>query len=199
MKSIPLLLTLFLSISLFAQVPEKAEDISPLLIGETIPKAILLNTNGKEVAINSVFSSKPTVLVFYRGGWCPYCNQQLAALSEAEKEIIDLGYQIVAVSPDHYEMLKPTTEKENINYQVYSDADAKFIQDVGIGFQTPEKAKGYIFKKTKKEASDILPVPAVMVVDTKGKILFEYINPDYSTRLSSELLLANLKVLKPSL
>ena len=95
-------------------------------------------------------------------------------------------------------MLKSITKKGSISYQIYSDVGAKFIQDMGIGFLTPEKAKGYIFKKTKKQASEILPVPTVMVIDTKGKILFEYINPDYSTRLSSELLLANLRVLKES-
>ena len=41
-----------------------------------------------------------------------------------------------------------------------------------------------------------LPVPAVFVVDTSGTILFEYINPDYSTRISTELLLAVLNELK---
>ena len=44
----------------------------------------------------------------------------------------------------------------------------------------------------------ILPVPSIFVVDTSGKILFEYINPDYKTRLSSSLLLAVLKNLGTS-
>ena len=136
------------------------------------------------------------ILSFYRGGWCPYCNSHLAALSEVEEEIIKLGYQIVAISPDHYEMLKTTEATEKLNYKLYSDKDAKLIQDIGIGFKTPERAKGYIFKKTNKDASDVLPVPAVMILDLKGNILFEYINPEYSTRLNAEVLMANLKALK---
>lgn len=191
-----LLVILLTTSSLTAQIPEQAEDISPLLIGETLPETKLLNTAGVEVDLQRVLKQKPSVLVFYRGGWCPYCNRQLAALSEVESEIIELGYQIIAISPDHFEMLKSTEESNNVKYQLYADIDAKFIQALGIGFETPEKAKGYIFKKTNKEATDVLPVPTVMIVDTKGKILFEYINPDYSTRISPELLMANIEVLK---
>lgn len=196
MKTILFFLSLFIFTNLNAQVPEKAEDISPLLIGEIIPEATLQDVNGVEVNLQNVFNEKPTVLVFYRGGWCPYCNQQLAALAEVESQILELGYQIIAISPDHFETLKPTAEMDKVNYQLYSDANAELIQAIGIGFKTPEKAKGYITKKTSKEASDVLPVPAVLVVDQSGKIYFEYINPDYSTRISETLLLTNLKALQ---
>ncbi|WP_250433134.1 peroxiredoxin-like family protein [Hanstruepera flava] len=199
MKSLPLLFALFLSFTLFAQVPEKAEDISPLLIGEQLPDATLLNVDGGEVSLQHVLKQKPSVVVFYRGGWCPYCNQQLGALAEVESQIIELGYQIIAISPDHFEMLNPTAEKEGINYQIYADPQAKFIQQVGIGFKTPGMAKMYIAKKTKMEATEILPVPTVFVVNTSGDILYEYINPNYKVRLSPELLIANLKALKKEL
>lgn len=196
MKLKLVVLTVFVITNIFSQVPENPEDISPLLIGETIPNAKVLNSEGKTLELNEVISQKPTILVFYRGGWCPYCNRQLSALAEVEQELLAMGYQIVAISPDHFEMLKPTTENEKLEYQLFSDQGAKLIQDIGIGFKTPEKAKEYIFKKTNKEATDILPVPTVMIIDKKGKILFEYINPDYSTRLSPEILIANLKALK---
>ena len=193
------LITLFFSNCIMAQVPKNAEDISPLLIGERLPEANLLDVEGEDVFLQDILKEKPTILVFYRGGWCPYCNNQLSSLAELEKEILELGFQIVAISPDHYESLKPTVDKGELDYNIYSDSGAKLIQDIGIGFKTPEKAKGYIFKKTNKNATDVLPVPTVFILDTKGKILFEYINPDYSTRLSSELLLASLKALEGEL
>ncbi|MFN3298896.1 MAG: hypothetical protein ACK41Z_01755 [Sediminibacterium sp.] len=57
--------------------------------------------------------------------------------------------------------------------------------------------KGYIAAKGQKgETSEIMPVPTVMILNTKGKILFEYINPDYKERISSEMLLAVLKTVK---
>ena len=199
MKTLFLMLALFLSLNVFAQVPEKAADISPLLIGESIPNAKLLDVNGRDVSLHKVIKEKPTVLVFYRGGWCPFCNDQLAALGDIEEDILELGFQIVAVSPDQVQSLKPITESETIHYQVYADPQASLIQEIGIGFQTPGMAKLYIAKKTKLDATEILPVPSVFVLNTSGDILYEYINPNYKVRLSSKLLLANLKVLKKEL
>ena len=49
-------------------VPQKAEDVSPLLIGETIPEASLMGMDGKEVNLKKFVESKPTVVIFYRGG-----------------------------------------------------------------------------------------------------------------------------------
>jgi len=57
--------------------------------------------------------------------------------------------------------------------------------------------KGYIATKGQKgKTSDAIPVPTVMIVDKEGKILFEYINPNYKERLSSEMLLVVLKTIK---
>ena len=180
-----------------AQIPDKPENISPLLIGETLPKASLQDTDGKSIELSSILQSKPSVLVFYRGGWCPYCNLQLSGLVKIEQEILDLGYQIVAISPDDYQNLKITEDKDSIKYSLYSDKDGKFIQEIGIAFQTPTLMKGYIASKGQKgKTSEVLPVPTVMIVDKGGKILFEYINPNYKERLSGDMLMAVLKTIK---
>jgi peroxiredoxin len=50
-----------------AQIPSKPEDILPILIGETMPKGTLLTTEGKTISIDSIIT-KPSVIVFYKGG-----------------------------------------------------------------------------------------------------------------------------------
>jgi peroxiredoxin len=45
-------------------------------------------------------SGQPAILVFYRGGWCPYCNLQLSELRLVESEAKALGYRMIAISPD---------------------------------------------------------------------------------------------------
>ncbi|HRV55211.1 MAG TPA: peroxiredoxin-like family protein [Mangrovimonas sp.] len=195
MKTISLLLFMFVSSLLFTQVPENPEDVSPLLVGEKIPEVMITNLNGDDVSLQQILKEKPTVLVFYRGGWCPYCNNQLSGLAEIENEVLSEGFQIVAISPDNHQMLSKTMAKDEINYQLYSDKEAKLIQAVGIGFKTPESNKKYIFNKTNFEPSEILPVPTVMILNTKGEIVFEYINPNYKVRLDEKLLLAVLKAI----
>ena len=179
-----------------SQVADAPENVCPLLIGETLPETELIDSKGEKHNLYSVLKLKTTVFVVYRGGWCPYCNVYLSALAVVESEILSLGYQIVAISPDNYNQLAPSLEESNLNYQVFSDPGSNLIQKMGLGFRTPDSAKDYIEKKTNEIASDIMPVPALMIVDTDGKILFEYINPDYRTRISEKMLIAVLKSLK---
>jgi len=117
-------------------------------------------------------------------------------IAGVEQDVLSLGYQIIAISPDKYQNLKPTMENTTVGYTLYADPNATLIKAVGIGFETPEKAKSFIYTKTQMEATEILPVPTVMVLNTDGDILFEYINPNYKVRLSEKLLLAVLETLK---
>ena len=41
-----------------------------------------------------------------------------------------------------------------------------------------------------------MPAPTVIIVDKKGVIKFEYINPNYKERISGEMLLSVLKTIK---
>ena len=180
-----------------AQIYEKAEDVCPLLIGDLLPNAELQNIEGKTIKLKDILATQPSVVVFYRGGWCPYCNMQLSGLAQIEKEIFDLGYQIIAISPDDFQNLKNTEENNKIRYKLYSDSNGKLIQDIGIAFTTPTMVKSYIATKGMKgKISEILPVPTVMIVDKEGKILFEYINPKYKERITEEMLLGVLKTIK---
>jgi peroxiredoxin len=197
-KPIQLLLLVLIisSATLNAQVPQNAEDISPLLIGEKLPEAMLLDEDGKPINLNEEIAKKKTVLVFYRGGWCPFCNMQLASLAEAESEILKLGYQIIAISPDDYKNLKPSVEKNKANYKLLADPDGSFLKDIGIAFTPSDGTISYIVKKTVGKTTEVLPVPTVLVLNTEGEILFEYISPNYKQRISPELLLAVLGNLK---
>ena len=81
------------------------EEAKPLAVGAQAPSALLTEMDGAKVDLAKEFAAKPTVLVFYRGSWCPFCNRQLAALGELEPKLLALGYQILAVSPDTVEGL----------------------------------------------------------------------------------------------
>ncbi len=65
----------------------------------------------------------------------------------------------------------------HIAYEV-DDATLKVLAQHGIDLEAPSGEKHHQ-----------LPVPAVFLVATNGVIEFEYVNPDYSVRVSPELLL----------
>ncbi len=196
-RSFIFLLLLLCSSVVRAQLPDKATEICPILTGQELPKSSLVSLEGEEVSLYKIIRDKPTVLVFYRGGWCPYCTAQLSALGGIQGDIQALGYQTVAISPDAYTELRSTLEEPEISYPLYSDAEGQLIQKLGIAYKTPLKIKGYLAtKKREGKTSEVMPVPSVLVVDQDGLILFEYINPDYKTRLSADVLLAVLSKLK---
>ena len=149
--------------------------------------------DGKDVALASVLGGKPTVLIFYRGGWCPYCNRHLADLMKVEKDLVAKGYQLIGISPDTAEELNKSMEKEKLAYKLYSDSSADAMKKFGIAFKVEDELVAKYkndykidLEKASGQTHHILPVPSVFVVDPSGKIIYAYSNPDYRVRLKGE-------------
>jgi len=176
----------------YSQLPENAEDVQPLQVGDVIPETTLKTVDGELVSLSKLINDKPTILVFYRGGWCPYCNQHLAELADIEDQILDAGYQILAVSPDSPENLNKTLDKNDIKYTLLSDSHGDLIKAMGIAYQATFIFENFRSKGATGEKLDLMPVPSLFVVSTDGTILYEYVNPDYKVRMSGEELFSYL-------
>ena len=50
-------------------LPTAANDVRPLLVGAQVPPAVLTDAAGKPVDLKARMARRPTILVFYRGGW----------------------------------------------------------------------------------------------------------------------------------
>lgn len=177
------------------EVPLRAEDIQPLLTGMTAPAFTLRNPQGDSWQFKPNGKGRPLVLTFYRGGWCPYCNRQLAGLRHAEKQLLELGYEVVFVSADQPEVLQSRAEVADFSYQLFSDNDLIVARQFGIAYQV-DVATVTRYQGTDKDLENAsgrnhhwLPVPATFIIAADGVIQFSYVNPNYKTRLHPELLL----------
>lgn len=183
----------------FAQVADRAENVKPIKVGETIADITVRLSDGSEVTTTSLFEEQKSVLVFYRGGWCPYCNKHLAALKSVENDLVELGYRILAVSPDRPEKLQTSTAKHDLKYVLLSDSKMELTKSAGLAFQLADaevaKLKGYgmDLEESSGENHHLLPVPAIFVVNEKGQVLYRYYNADYKTRLDNKELLKAAK------
>ena len=185
------------TMKMIAGVPLKAEDVSPLLAGEKIPLLQLRRSSGELYDLNKSVSETPTILVFYRGGWCPYCSKQLSGLQEIEKDLTQMGYQVIAISTDSPENLTKTMDKVKLSYTLLSDADLNAARRFGIAFKGPKSYDKFLPETSGGKNTDrLLPVPSVFILNKKGNILFEYINPDITQRLSAPLLKAAAAALR---
>jgi peroxiredoxin len=170
-------------------IPQKAEDISPLLYGEKIPTVVLQDISGNDFNLNMAIAKKPTILIFYRGGWYPYCTKHLSELQDITPELKKTGYQIIAISTDAPEGLIHSVTKGKLNYTLLSDANLNASKQFGIAYKAPKSYWEMLPKTTGGKNVDLLlPVPSVFVLDKTGIIHFEYINPDFKQRLSPKLL-----------
>ena len=194
MRLLTALALIFSTFAVYAQLPEKAEDISPLLIGEKIPETQVLTIEGKSVSTSDLFKAGITIVIFYRGGWCPYCNTHLSEVGQIESELRALGYTIIAISPDAPENLKKSVDKNKLTYTLVSDKTGALARAMGIAFKAPQPYEKLLVPNQGEETELHLPVPAVFLVNEEGGILFEYINPNYKNRISGELLLSTAKV-----
>ena len=181
------------------RVVRSAEEICPILIGANVPELTLQTVNGKLFNLNEAIRNKPTVLIFYRGGWCPYCNMQLGQLQDIEAEIIKSGYQIIAISPDRPGKLSESIDKYKMNYLLLSDSNMAAAKAFQIAFKLDEATikkygeYGIDLVDASGEKHYSLPVPAVFVIGTDGIIKFEYVNPNYKVRLEANILLSVVK------
>lgn len=56
-------------------------------VGDDAVDGTLKGWKGDSVTLNKLWSEGPVVLMWYRGGWCPYCNIQLRAMQQSLDEI----------------------------------------------------------------------------------------------------------------
>ena len=185
-------------------VPLNANDISPLLVGETIPDVTLQNIEGKAVKLQAAVSKQPTLIIFYRGSWCPYCNTHLGELAKLEPELIKMGIQILAISPDKPKYLQEAIDKNDLKYTLLSDSKAIAIKAFGLAFKldsdTVKKYKewGIDLEKQSGESHFILPVPAAYLVKPDGQITFSFTAPNYKIRVNGDVLMAAARQLVDS-
>lgn len=179
-----------------ADVPDNPTDVRPLPVGAKAPDFAVRTTAGALRHFGADSYSKPTVLIFYRGGWCPYCNTQLSDLHLVESKLRDRGFEIVFISTDRPELLYSSLKAADIHYTLLSDSRLEAAQAFHIAYHlsdatlAKQREYGVDLEATTGTRLHQLPVPSVFIIDTSGTIRFVYSNPDYTIRLGANALWA---------
>lgn len=183
-----------------AEFAPSAADAKPIAPGRPVPAVSVQAADGTSLDLAALTVGRSTLLVFYRGGWCPYCTKHLSALQEVEAELLKLGYQILAISPEPAAALAGIAEKHGLAYRLLSDPGAAAAQAFGLAFRvdsaTQKTYAGYgipLQPIPGEPEARWLPVPAAFVVGPDGVIRFAFTNPDYKTRLAVDRLLVEAR------
>lgn len=195
--------SLWMSLAMVAQadkhVADSPEQVNPLLIGQSIPSAALQSLKGKSTDLQQLIKDKASLIVVYRGGWCPYCNTHFQDLRKILPKYAEQGLNIVALSPDSIESLKDTDESYGTVYKLYSDNDMNASKALGLAYKVSDSMnktlKSYDIDLQKASGKDhgLLPVPAVLVVNKAGEITFSFVSPNYKIRASNAIVSAAIE------
>ena len=58
-----------------ASVPDDPHKVVPIAVNAKAPTFTAKEVDGRDFKFDPTSLRQPTLLIFYRGGWCPYCNK----------------------------------------------------------------------------------------------------------------------------
>jgi len=156
-------------------------------VGEMAPGFTLNNALGEEIALADYLAKGPVVLIWYRGGWCPYCNLTLHHLQQELPRIKAEGANLIALTPEQPDQSISTSEKHDLEFEVLSDIGNKVAKTYGVVFKLTDDVATIYNEKFNLNAhngdsTNELPLAATYIIDTDGKIAYAFIDPDYRKR-----------------
>jgi len=181
-----------------AASPEEAVKTA-LKVGAAMPKFELKDATGKTVRSKDLLKQGNTVLVFYRGSWCPFCNIYLHKLQTRLPDITAAGGKLVAVSVENPDASMAVAKKNELQFTVLSDPDLDTARKFGIVYTLPPtvdeayKKRGLDVAKHNAMTRPDLPLGATYIVNKKGKVVYAFIESDYRKRAEPDVIIAELK------
>jgi peroxiredoxin len=158
-------------------------------VGTVLPDAELLDVHGAVITLSQAAGGGPSVLVFYRGAWCPYCNIALSAYqAQLLPELTERGIRLVAISPQKPDGSLTMQQKHDLSFAVVSDPANAIAGRLGIRTRPSDEARaaqlklGLDLTSVNADGTDSLPMPATVILGADRTVRWIDVRPDYSTR-----------------
>ncbi len=196
-----LIIALFFTSELLA-APSKNYGLK---VGEKAPDIALSDIDGKKFSLANEVKKGPVVAIFYRGGWCPFCNTQLRSLeSKVMPKLKKLGASLIAISVDKVDEGLKSKQKDSFSFRIFSDSKAEILQRYKIAYKVQDelvstyKTKhGIDLEKSSGEKHHLIAIPSAYVINQAGVITFAFVDENYKNRApETEIINAVEKLLK---
>lgn len=159
-------------------------------VGKAAPDAEVNDMQGKKVTLSSLRASKPTLVIFYRGGWCPYCNMQVHKMATEYDQFTSRGVGVMMISADKPDASAKTSATYEVKFPILSDPDLTAHKAYNVAQKaTPEqvaalKAKGQDIEKASGRKHHMFAVPSIFLVDASGTVKWAHVDTDKKVRPS---------------
>jgi len=154
--------------------------------GSPLPDFRAIDEQGDPVRSVELHGS-PTVLLFVRGNWCPFCSRQVSNLTQHYRDIIDLGAKLILITPKPLETTRRVAEFFKVEFDFWLDDQLAVTQQLGL------LQKGGVPGDYDKEYGKDTIWPTAMVVDAAGIIRYTELSKHISDRPDPETLLGEVR------
>lgn len=157
--------------------------------GKTLPDFTVLDEDGTTLSSSSLRGS-PTVLLFVRGTWCPFCSKQVANLTHYYNEITSAGARLILVTPKPLDTTRRVADAFGVNFEFWLDESLSVAKSLDL-----LSVDGVPGKHRADYGNDTL-WPTSLVIDAEGVIQFAELSRFIVDRPNPEKLLAVVKRLQ---
>ena len=167
--------------------------------GDVAPDFALPNQHGRIVRLADRLTLGPVVLLFARGGWCPFCTLTLRAYQAALPDIHAAGGDLIAITPQPAESCSAMAERDLLAFPVLSDAGNAVADAYGVAYElAPSLQKvyrrlGHDLPRLNKTGDWRVPLPATFIIGTDGRVLGAHVEPVAHRRLEPGAALRTLQ------
>lgn len=170
-----------------AELDAAGVPVSAVSVGDSVPNAALLDASGAETELYAALGDGRSVVVFYRGAWCPYCN---IVLKHYQAELLpalrERGVSLLAISPQTPE--GSTAAGATLDFPVLSDPSTRLIRQLGIVTQPTADARaahtdlGFDVADSNADSTGDIPFPTVLILDANRVVSYADVHVNYTTR-----------------
>lgn len=179
-------------------VNENAKGLAP---GTKLGSIELSTMAGKPYDLSAAWQQKPALIIFYRGGWCPFCNAQVRELSQNYEKLAAAGVQPILISVDAPDKAALIDSVYDIPFPVLSDTEllAHFAFNVALELEFNDLIKYKSYGVTPSDWSNAkhntIGIASAFIVDQQGLVRFSHAPANFSSRPSVPQLLTIIDLL----
>lgn len=147
-----------------------------LQVGNQLPVFKVTDIDGNRVDSNT-FKGTPSILMFFRGNWCPLCMAQIKEIAAKYHELSALGAKVILIAPQPEKNTQALAVKCNVPFIFLTDIDNRAAQALGIEMKNGLPAGMEMLGYDKDTV-----YPTVIITDTDGRIIYSDFTNNYRIR-----------------
>lgn len=169
--------------------------------GSPAPDFALPDEHGRILRLSDRLARGPAVLLFVRGGWCPFCTMTLRAYQDYLPAFHEYGADLLAVTPQTTRSCSAIVERDLLAFPTLSDQGNHVARQYGIDTELERELRpmhlrlNHDLPRLNGTGNWSIPQPATFVIGGDGLIKLSHVAPTVYGRLDPAEALAAVQAL----